>query len=319
MRAICLSGNKYHLEDIIVPSPKDDELLINVAFAGINRADLFQKEGRYPLPEHKVPGLEVSGVVEACGRDVTGFKPGDHFCALVSEGAFAEYIAVPAAQALPVPPEISLDEAAALPEAAFTAWVSLVWQAHIQPGETVLIHGGAGGIGSLAIQIARELGAQVFTTAGTPEKCAACTKLGAHAINYQSEDFVEVIARETSGKGVDVILDVVGGDYVARNLKALALDGRLCIIAFLKGSKIETNLSPILLKHLSVMGSTLRARPAEEKAKIAAELKERIWPALARKNGIKPLISRIFPLEEAEKALESMHQGLNCGKILLKI
>ena len=220
---------------------------------------------------------------------------------------------------LPVPANVSLEQAAALPESCFTVWISFVWQAALQAGESVLIHGGTGGIGSIAIQMAKLMGARVFTTGGTPEKCALAQKLGADiAINYREQDFVKVIAEATGGKGVDVILDMVGGDYFNHNLEALAHGGRLAIIAFQKGAKTEANLGPVLLKHLHIHGSTLRSRPAHEKAKIASELRPLVWKAV--ENGrLKPVIDRSFPLKEAENALNRMDQGLNIGKILLNM
>lgn len=321
MRAIILENGHYNLQECAVPHPGPGEILVKTAYAGTNRADLFQRQGKYPLPAGNpaIPGLEVSGEVAACGEGVQHLNPGDRVCALLSEGAFAEYVTVPAALALPAPENISLEEAAALPEACFTVWISLVWQAGLQHGETVLIHGGAGGIGSLAIQIARALGATVYATAGTKEKCDACIASGAAAaINYTEQDFVEQIKTLTNGKGVDVILDVVGGDYFGRNLQCLAQNGRLSIISFIEGAKIYANISPILLKHLKVMGSTLRSRPLSEKTQIAVELRDNLWHMVAL-GQIKPVIDRIFPLETAEKALDRMEQRLNIGKILIKM
>lgn len=321
MQAIVLSEGRYLQQDVARPVPQNGQVLIRVAYAGVNRADLFQKQGRYPLPENApaIPGLEVAGEVTALGEGVASFALGDKVCSLLGEGAFAEYVCTPATQILPVPASIGVDLAAALPEACFTAWVALMQKARMKPGESVLIHGGAGGIGHMAIQIAATLGARVFATAGTDEKCTACKQLGAEAINYQREDFVSVIQQATKGRGVDIILDAVGGDYLPRNLACLAPHGRLCIIAFLKGSRTDANLSPILLKSLQVTGFTLRALLPSEKAAITTELQQHIWPLIGAKDGIKPLIAQIFPLGEAEKALEHMHQGLNVGKILLKI
>lgn len=315
MRAVMLSASQYIIQDIARPQPKDGEVLIKVAYAGVNRADLFQAQGKYPLPESGVPGLEVSGEIIECAGDVTTFSVGDKVCAILSEGAFAEYVAAGAGQVMRVPEGLGLDAAACLPEAAFTTWVSLVWQANLQKGEKVLIHGGASGIGILAIQIARALGADVFATAGSAEKCAACKAAGAHAINYKEQDFVKVVGKA----GVDVILDMVGGDYFARNLAALNKNGRLCIIAMLKGAKVEASISPILLKHLTVTGSTLRSRSSAEKAALAQELQEKIWKFIGLDKPIKPMIAQVFPVSEAEKALAFMDKGLNVGKILLKI
>jgi len=321
MRAVVLAQGEYQLTECATPSPKPQEVLIKVAYAGVNRADLFQKQGRYPLPENNppVPGMEVSGEIIECGAEVAGWKKGDKVCALLSEGGFAEYVCAPSSLVLPVPETVRLEQAAALPEGCFTVWISFVWQAGLKKDETVLIHGGTSGIGSLAIQIAKMLGARVFTTAGTDIKCVLCEKLGVdRAINYHKEDYVAVVKEATQGKGVNVILDMVGGSYFMRNLDALAMDGRLCIIAFLEGSKIEASLSPILLKRLSVMGSTLRSRPLEQKARIAKEVQNNVWSAVAQ-GAVKPVIDRIFPLEEAQKALSRMEQGLNIGKILLKL
>jgi len=315
-----MQGN-YACADVPATLPAAGEVLVRVAYAGVNRADLLQKQGRYPAPggAQAIPGMEIAGEVAQCGEGVSVCKVGDKVCAIVSEGAFAETVAVDAAHLLPVPPGVSLEQAAALPEACFTVWISLVWQAHLAPGETVLIHGGASGIGTIAIQMARHLGARVFATAGSPEKCAVCETLGAErAIAYREEDFVAVVRDATGGKGVDVILDMVGGDYFQRNLECLAHGGRLAIIAFLKGARAEANLAPILLKHLRISGSTLRTRPAHEKAKLAAELRQNVWGAVAE-GRIKPVIDQVFPLKDAEKALERMDQGLNIGKILLKL
>lgn len=317
MRAVMLSGSQYSIHTLPHPQIRSGEVLIRVAYAGVNRADLFQVQGKYPLPESGVPGLEASGEVVACADDVNAFKAGDKVCAILSEGAFADYVAVPEGQVMRVPDGLGLDAAACLPEAAFTTWVSLVWQAHLQKGETVLIHGGASGIGVLAIQIARALGAKVFSTAGSAEKCATCKALGARAINYREEDFVTVVEREAGG--VDIILDMVGGDYFQRNLAALKKNGRLCIIALLKGPRVEASISAILLKHLTVMGSTLRSRTLAEKTLLAQELQEKMWNFIGLDKPVKPMIAQVFPLDEAEKALTFMDKGLNVGKILLKI
>lgn len=321
MRAMVLEEGAYSLRDVPIPAPRADEVCIKVAYAGVNRADLFQKQGKYPLPEKHpaIPGLEVSGVVTQCGSEVKHITVGQEVCALLSEGAFAEYAVVAEGQVLPLPPHCGLREAAALPEAAMTAWISLKWQARLVAGETVLIHGGASGVGSLAIQMAIHLGARVFATAGSEEKCNACRRLGATAIPYRQQDFVTVITEATGGRGVDVVLDMVGGDYVQRNFSALAHGGRLCFISFLKGAKVEVNFGPVLLKHLTVTGSTLRARPAHEKTRLAAEIRDALWPVIGVESGINPLIDNVFVLEEAEKALSHMEQSLNVGKILLKI
>jgi len=321
MHAIILEKGEYHFRECAQPVIDAENVLIKVAYSGVNRADLLQKQGKYPLPDAipAIPGLEVSGEIVACGVGVTQFKSGDRVCALLGEGGYAEYVAAPASLVLPVPESMTFEEAAALPEACFTAWISLVWQAKIRENETVLVHGGASGIGHIMIQVAVALGVRVFATAGTQEKCDMCVSVGAdHAINYHHEDYVKQIKAFTDGKGVDVIVDVVGGDYFGRNLECLARGGRLCVIAFLKGPSVSANISPVLLRHLSVMGSTLRSRPLAEKAQIAVELRNNIWHKL-EKGQIEPVIHGIFPLDSAEKALECMEQGLNIGKILIKM
>ena len=319
MRAIVLSGGQYAVSGAPEPSAQPGEALIQVAYAGLNRADLLQKQGRYPSPEKHpaIPGMEVSGTVlkaDAPGR----FHVGDRVCALLTEGAFAGVVAAPAAHILPLPDCVSLEEGAALAEACFTVWISFVWQAKLKPGETILIHGGASGIGTIGIQVAQILGANVLATAGSAEKCAVVERLGATAIPYRECDFVATCRQATAGRGVDVILDMVGGDYFGRNLDALAHGGRMAVIALQKGAKVETSLGPILLKHLQITGSTLRSRPAREKARIAQELSAEVWTALAA-GRLKPVIDRIFPLEQAMEALTRMDQGLNIGKILLKL
>jgi putative PIG3 family NAD(P)H quinone oxidoreductase len=318
MQAVILDGGNYAIKEREKPTMAEESVLIKVAYAGVNRADLYQKQGKYPLPEHGIPGMEVSGEVAACGRNVKHFTPGDTVCALMSEGGYAEYAAVPESLVLPVPPSITLEEAAALPEACFTAWISLVWQGKLRAGETALIHGGGSGIGIIAIQLARLLGARVLATAGSEGKCAATARAGAEAINYREQDYVERVKQFTSGRGVDVIMDMVGGDYFARNLECLAHGGRLAIIAFIKGPEVTANLSPILLKHLTICGSTLRSRPVSEKGQLATEIRKTVWPHLEKSN-IKPLVDKIFPLAQAEKALARMEEGLNIGKILIKI
>jgi len=313
MRAVFLENGKYTLRNTAIPSIKPDEVLVKVAFAGVNRVDLFQLQAKYPLPENGIPGLEVSGEVIAIGNKVQHIKIGTQIASLLEEGGFAEYVAVPASLILEVPPNFSLEAAACLPEACFTSWISLVWQAKLQRDESVLIHGGAGGVGHIAIQIAKYLGAKVFTTAGTEEKCQLCYDLGAEvAINYHAKDFAKTIA------GVDVILDMVGGEYLDKNLSILRKNGRLCIIAFLKGAKIQANFAPVLLNHLSIFGSTLRSRPLVEKAQIAEEIRQHLWAGVEQKR-INPRIDSIFSLENAEKALKRMEEGLNIGKIVIKL
>lgn len=322
MRAILLGKDGLYSEgECPSPQPAGGEAVVRVAYAGVNRADLLQKQGKYPLPAggRPVPGMEFSGEIVACGPGTSRYRVGDKVCGLVAEGAFAEYAAIDENHLLSVAGSLTLEQAAALPEACFTVWISLVWQGRLKPGETALIHGGASGIGTVGIQIARQLGARVFATAGSTEKALLCERLGAErGIRYREEDFVEITRQMTDGKGVDVILDMVGGDYFERNLQTLAKGGRLAIIAFLNGANVKANLGPILLKHLQVTGSTLRSRPAVEKAQLAREVASALWPAVTQ-GSLKPVIDRVFPLLEAEKALERMDQGLNIGKILLKL
>ena len=304
-----------------VPEPKAGEVLIKVAAAGVNRPDVVQRQELYPPPPgaSDIPGLEIAGAIVALGEGVAGFSVGDAACALVTGGGYAEYCAAPAPQCLPVPAGLSLTEAAALPETFFTVWSNVFDRAGLSEGESFLVHGGASGIGTTAIQLAKALGARVFATAGTDEKCAACAKLGAdRAINYHAEDFAQVVKDETGGKGADVILDMVGGDYVARNISAMAPDGRMVSIAFLKGAKVEVNLMPVMLKRLTLTGSTLRARSVEFKAEIAARLKAKVWP-LIDEGRIRPVIHATFPLVQAAKAHRLMESGAHIGKIVLEV
>jgi putative PIG3 family NAD(P)H quinone oxidoreductase len=263
--------------------------------------------------------LEVAGTVVDLGAGVDDRRLGDRVCALLSGGGYAEYCVAPAAQCLPVPPGLDLVQAAALPETFFTVWANVFERAHLQPGETLLVHGGSSGIGTTAIQLAREFGSPVFVTVGGADKARVCEELGAgRAINYRDSDFVEVIKELTQGRGVDVILDMVGGDYVQRNLSALALEGRLVQIAFLRGARVELNLTPVMLKRLTLTGSTLRARPVAEKAAIARALRERVWPLLEA-GKIKPVIYRTFPLTEAAAAHRLMESNRHIGKIVLTV
>jgi NADPH2:quinone reductase len=302
-----------------VPTPSAGEVLIQVAAAGVNRPDLMQRQGKYPPPPgaSDIPGLEVAGTVVSAGNDVTNPKPGDQVCALVSGGGYAEYCVAPAPQCLPIPRGLSLTEAAALPETVFTVWVNVFERGHLQPGESLLVHGGASGIGTTAIQLAHALGARVFATAGSQEKVAACERLGAErAINYRTEDFVDVIRDATDGRGVDVVLDMVGGDYVDRNLAALADDGRLVQIAFLKGPKAEVNLNPLLRRRLTITGSTLRPRAIAIKGAIADAVREQVWPLIER-GGVRPVIQATFPLRRASAAHQALEAGDHVGKIVL--
>ena len=301
------------------PAPAPDEVLIAVAAAGVNHADLLQRRGRYPPPPgaSDVPGLEVAGTVAAVGAGVEGWRPGDAVCALLAGGGYAAYCAVPSGQVLPVPAGLDALAAAALPEAVFTVWTNLFDRARLAAGERLLVHGGASGIGTTAIQLAVALGARVFATAGTPEKCAACERLGAErAIDYRAADFVAEI--EALAGGVDVILDMVGGDYLARNLGLLASEGRLVQIAFLGGAQAEVDLAAVMRKRLTITGSTLRARAVEDKAAIAAAVAARVWP-LVEAGALAPVIDAVFPLAEAAAAHRRLESGEHIGKIVLRV
>jgi NADPH2:quinone reductase len=304
-----------------LPQLKSGEVLIKVHAAGVNRPDVFQRQGNYPVPPgaSDLPGLEVGG--EIVDGDLSGsvFKKGDLVCALVQGGGYAEYCAAPLAQCLPVPQGLSALQAAALPENFFTVWSNVFERARLAPGETLLVQGGSSGIGVTAIQIAAALGHRVFATAGSDDKCRACEELGAElAINYRTEDFEEVVKAATEGRGVDVILDMVGGDYLPREIKTLADDGRLVIIALLGGAKGQLDMSQILRRRLVVTGSTLRPRPVEFKAFIAQQLQERVWPLLA--NGeVKPVIYKTFPLAQAAEAHALMESSAHVGKIMLTL
>jgi putative PIG3 family NAD(P)H quinone oxidoreductase len=302
------------------PRPGPGEVLIAVAAAGVNRPDVVQRQGHYPPPPGvtDIPGLEVAGTIVAVGPNADGFKEGDKVCALLAGGGYAEFAAAPAPQVLPLPRGLSEIEAAAIPETYFTVWDNLFVRGRLAKGESVLIHGGSSGIGTTAIQLARALGARVFATAGTKEKCAACEALGAErAINYREQDFLEEVRKATDGRGVDVILDMVGGDYFARNLDALAVEGRLVIIAVLKGAKGEVPIFKMMQKRLTIAGSTLRPRTVAEKAAIARALKEKAWPLIEA--GAKPRIHATFPLAEARKAHELMESSAHIGKIVLTL
>ena len=304
-----------------VPSPAAGEVLIEVAAAGVNRPDVLQRKGGYPPPPgaSDIPGLEVAGTVVALGPEVTEWKSGDEVCALVTGGGYAEYVAAPAVQCLRVPRGLTLEQAASLPETFFTVWVNVFQRGALKNDETLLVQGGSSGIGVTAIQMARAFGHRVFVTAGTAEKCAECEKLGAtRAINYRNEDFVTVIKQLTGGRGVDVILDMVGGDYVPRELACLAEDGRLSLIAFLGGTKTSLDMTDILRRRLTITGSTLRPRPVEVKAAIARALREKVWP-LIEAGKIRPVIYRIFGLEDAAAAHSLMESSEHVGKILLTV
>lgn len=325
MRAIAITepGGPEVLvaEDRAKPEPKAGEILIKVHAAGVNRPDCMQRAGNYPPPPGApdIPGLEVAGEVEAIGDQVTSWQVGDQVCALVPGGGYAEYCIADARNALPVPRGLTMTEAAAIPETFFTVWSNVFDRAALKPGETVLVHGGTSGIGTTAIQLAKAFGATVFATAGSDEKCAVMRDLGADmAINYKDEDFVEVIRRETDKKGVNVILDMVGGDYANRNLKVAAVEGRIVQIAFLHGDKAEIDLSQIMLKRLVFTGSTLRARDAHFKGEIAQALRRQVWPLLDDRS-IAPVMDSLFPLDKAAAAHERMEEGGHIGKIVLEV
>jgi len=303
------------------PRPGAGEVLIAVRAAGVNRPDVMQREGHYPPPPGApdIPGLEIAGAVVALGEGVTGLAVGDQVCALVAGGGYGEYCAAPVPQCLPVPAGLSAVEAAALPKTCFTVFDNVFTRGRLAPGETLLVHGGSSGIGTTAIQLARALGARVLTTAGSDEKCRACRELGAaRAINYRTEDFVAAVARATEGKGVDVVLDMVGGDYVGRNLNVLGHGGRLVQIAFQKGTKAEIAVHPIMVKQLTITGSTLRNRPVAEKGAIADALRQKVWP-LIESGAVKPLINATFPLIDAADAHRLMDSGGHIGKIVLTV
>jgi NADPH:quinone reductase len=305
-----------------LPLPGSGEVLIQVAAAGVNRPDVMQRQGSYPPPPgaSDIPGLEIAGKVVAVGLGVNHTRVGDAVCALVTGGGYATYCVAPEPQCLPVPKGFSMVEAAALPETFFTVWTNLFEHGALKPGETVLIHGGASGIGTTAIQLAKALGAhQIFATAGSRDKCHACEKLGAtRGIDYKHEDFVKIIKDMTGGRGVDVILDMVGGDYIQRNIGALALEGRIVYIAFLRGAQAEVNFTPLMLKRGTITGSTLRARTVEQKAAIAAPLKRVVWPLLDQ-GKVKPVIHRTFPLAQAAEAHRLMESSAHIGKIVLEV
>jgi putative PIG3 family NAD(P)H quinone oxidoreductase len=302
-----------------VSPPARGEVLLHVAAAGVNRPDLLQREGKYPPPPGvtDVPGLEVAGTVVALGPAVTSWKEGDAACALVSGGGYAEYCPAPAPQCLPVPRGLSPVQAAALPEALFTVWANVFERGRLAAGETLLVHGGASGIGTTAIQLARALGSRVLATAGTADKCAACERLGAaRAVNYDAEDFVAVAKEVTGGRGVDVILDMVGGPYLNRNLECLAREGRLVLIGFLGGPRAEVDIRPVLQRWLTVTGSTLRPRSVEEKGRIARALREHVWPLL-ESGSVAPVIDSTFPLADAAEAHRRLEAGTHVGKVVL--
>ena len=304
-----------------VPQPAKGEVLIKVAAAGVNRPDMLQRQGAYAPPPGTtdLPGLEVAGEVVAIGPETPRWKVGDRVAALVAGGGYAEYCAAPSPQCLPIPGNLTMIEAAALPETFFTVWTNVFERGRLQAGETFLVHGGSSGIGTTAIQLASRSGSRVFATAGSPEKCSKCRELGASvAIDYKIEDFVKVVERETGGKGVDLILDMVGGDYINRNLQCLAVDGRLVQIAFLKGAKAEINLASVMVKRQTITGSTLRPRTVAQKGAIARALEEKVWPLVAA-GEVRPQIHATFPLEQAIEAHRLMETSAHVGKIMLTL
>ena len=304
-----------------LPMPKTSEVLIKVAAAGVNRPDVLQRMGLYPVPPDAsdLPGLEVAGEIAAVGSSVKAYKVGDKVCALVPGGGYAEYCIAPEATALPVPKGLSLTEAASLPETFFTVWGNVYDRAKLLPGESLLVQGGSSGIGVTAIQMAKATGNRVFATAGSDDKCAACVRLGAEkAFNYKTQDFMTEVKAATGGKGVNVILDMVGGDYVPKELKTLADDGRLVFIAFLRGPKTELDINELMRRRLTMTGSTLRPRTVEFKGYIANNLREKIWP-LIEAGKIRPEIYKTFPLEKAADAHRLMESSQHIGKIVLTV
>ena len=321
MQAIEIEADRLQLTARLMPKPASHQVLIKVVAAGVNRPDIAQRKGLYPPPAgaSDILGLEVAGSIVSVGAAVSHLKVGDTVCALVTGGGYAGYCLASALLCLPIPEGLSFIEAAALPETFFTVWSNVFDRAHLSAKETLLVHGGSSGIGVTAIQLAKAFGAKVIVTAGSAVKCKACLELGADAaINYHDRDFVEVINQLTQNKGVDVILDIIGGDYFPRNLKCLAYDGRLVQIALQNGIKSEINLLPIMVKRLTITGSTLRAREDAFKADIANKLHKNVWPLLAT-GKISPVIYTTFALDEAELAHELMESSRHIGKIILEI
>jgi len=304
-----------------MPQPGAGEVLIAVAAAGVNRPDVLQRKGEYPPPPgaSDIPGLEVAGTIAGVGAGVHIWRAGDPVCALVSGGGYAEYCVAPAPQCLPVPAGMDVIRAAAIPETFFTVWTNVFERGRLEAGEAALIHGGSSGIGTTAIQLARAFGARAFVTAGSAEKCAACERLGAErAINYRDEDFVAAIHDLTLGRGVDLILDMVGGEYVPRNLQALAVDGRLVQIALIGGVKAQINMAAVLQRRLTITGSTLRPRSVAEKGAIADALRARVWPLL-ESGAVAPVIYQTFPLHAAAAAHRVMESSAHIGKLVLTV
>ena len=310
-----------HLSQMPVPNPAAGEVLIKVAYAGVNRPDCLQRSGRYPPPPGASPilGLEASGQVVALGEGVTRWKQGDWVCGLANGGAYAEYVCIPQGQVLPLPPGLSLLQAAALPENYFTVWTNVFQRGKLQAGETFLVHGGSSGIGLTAIQLAKAFGARVICTVGNEEKIRACLAAGADlAVNYRTQDFAKEVMDATDQKGVNIILDMVGGDYMQRNINCLSVDGRLVQIAFLQPSKTEVDWIGLMVKRLTFTGSTLRPRTAADKAQMANELHEKVWPLLQQGKCL-PVVHQVFDLREATQAHELMESSTHIGKIMLKV
>lgn len=304
-----------------IPVPGPGEVLVKVAAAGVNRPDVFQRKGLYPPPPgaSDILGLEISGEVVLLGDGVSSLALGDKICGLLAGGGYAEYAVIPELQCLPVPAGLSMIEAASLPETYFTVWSNVFDRGALKAGETFLVHGGSSGIGTTAIQLAAAMGARVYATAGTDEKCRACEALGATlAVNYKEQDFVEVFREATDGRGVDLILDMVAGSYLERNVTLAAVDGRIVIIAFLGGTRADMDWRPVMVKRLTITGSTLRPRPVKEKGEIAAALRKHVWPLLESEK-IRPVISKVFPLEKASRAHTLMESSQHIGKIMLEL
>jgi putative PIG3 family NAD(P)H quinone oxidoreductase len=323
MRAVVITSpgdpDVLKLTEVPDPVPGPGEVLVEVAAAGVNRADVLQRMGFYPPPPGAppYPGLECSGRISALGPGVTVWQPGDEVCALLGGGGYAEQVTVPQGQLLPVPDGVSLVDAAGLPETACTVYATVFQQARLTPGETILVHGGAGGIGTMAIQLAKSFGARVICTAGTPAKLERCTELGADlAVSYVRDDFVSAVDVFTGGRGADVILDIVGGPYLARNVAALATGGRLLVVSTQGGSSAELDLQMLMRKRAAILASTLRARPPAEKAAIVAGVREQVWPLISA-GRVRPVTDRVLPMADAADAHRALEQGTHVGKILL--
>ena len=315
------AADVMHIASGALPTFGENDVLIRVEFAGVNRPDVAQRSGTYAPPPGASPimGLEVSGIIAAIGSAVTQWKPGDAVCALTPGGGYAEYCAAPAAHCLPIPNGLSMLEAAGVPENFFTVWVNTFDTCKLTAGQSLLVHGGSSGIGLTAIQLAKAFGASVFTTVGNDEKAAFCRNIGAdHVFNYKTQEWANEIFALTQKKGVNVILDMVGGSYIEKNLRSLALEGRYCFIAFLDGGKAEVDFRPLMMKRQTITGSTLRARPDAQKAAIAASLKEKVWPLLEAKK-VKPVIYKTFALAEIVEAHKLMESSAHIGKIMLNV